>query len=349
MKKKTKIILSVTLLIILILVFNQNTKPILNSTEILKEGTINKNDKTYSYQLLRLEGKNEPSYAIYIQNERPETVLITKPYAAIDWTEEKIDQKQWQHISIEEAIEESNIYLYNGFSVLSVFARFYTGGDIENDINDIIAGLDFLSNKTEKIGITGMSWGGFEAIYAAANSDSKPIIGVAYFPPTELESWRNWAESDNEDFFTPYIKKIDNTTKGNFTSWSHSYLANNLETKFLIIHAHEDTLVPVEQSITLSKLSNKIDLLLFNWQSAKLSHGEPNQGPIPIGSSIAPAYLMRALTEDKITTMVDKKAMENIENELIKDILLDEQVVLLEINENKILTKKEVQEILASK
>jgi|APSaa5957512622_1039677.scaffolds.fasta_scaffold02646_6 hypothetical protein len=346
MKKKTKIFLAIIITVALLLALNQNTDPIPNSTKILKEGTIDKNDKTYSYQLLRLEGKNEPSYAVYIQNDRPETVFITKPYTAIDWTEEKIDQKQWNPQSIEEITEESNIYLYNGFSVLNVFGRFYTEGDIENDINDMLAGMNFLSNKTKKIGITGMSWGGFEAIYTAANSNPKPIVGVAYYPPTDFQSWRNWAENTNEDFFTPYIERIDKTTQGNFTSWSHDYLAANLETKFLIIHAHEDTLVPIEQSISLSKLSDKINLLTLNLEKGKLSHGEQSQDILPIEYSIAPAYLMRALTKDNITIIVDKKAIEDTKSELVKNILLDEQIIFLEINENRILSKEEIQELL---
>ena len=191
-------------------------------------------------------------------------------------------------------------------------------------------------------GTTSFIWNKYKNTIDSKNNFSK----IKWFHSVSEKKPDTDGNIDPICFSNNIIERIDKTTQGNFTSWSHDYLAANLETKFLIIHAHEDTLVPIEQSISLSKLSDKINLLTLNLEKGKLSHGEQSQDILPIEYSIAPAYLMRALTKDNITIIVDKKAIEDTKSELVKNILLDEQIIFLEINENRILSKEEIQELL---
>lgn len=317
-----------------------------NKTSVIKEWVLKIDDKSYNYQLLRLKWYKKPSYAMYIKNKRPEVVLITRPYDQISWSCESVDNKNY--FDINKMWEDSNIYLYNGFSVLNVFWRFYDSWDIENDISDMLAGLDYL--KWKKVWITWGSWWWFEAIYAAANTENKPVIWTAFYPPTDMESWINWSLTTNEKFFKPYQEKILATTKWNYTKWNHKFLVDNLKTNFLIYHAYEDTLVPVNDTINFSKLTNKVSTIITHKKSIKLSHWEPLSGSVlPIEYSILPIYLMRWLTQDNITIPLETNELTNINNPEIIKILNDEKLIIYWLKENRIMTYEEIKKIINDK
>ena len=318
-----------------------------NSELVIREGKVFNNGRWYPYQLLRLEGRNTPSYAVYFPRSKTETVLLTRPYTAINWTGEEVDLFQSNTASVGQILDDSMVYVINGFTVLNVFARFYTGGDIQNDIDDITAGIDFLSGKTDKIGISGGSWGGFEALYGAANASLKPAAGVAYYPPSDMESWYNWTVGTGESFFSPYRGRIDAAANGDFSRWSHEYLAENLETEFLLVHAPQDTLVPIQQSQNLAAMSERIHLFTMQRESAPLSHGElAGDYTIPIDTTISTAYLMSKLSADEILTIVDSRALEALNDEFAKEVLRDSRIKLHDSNIDRVLSDEEKEALL---
>ncbi|MBI9105465.1 MAG: prolyl oligopeptidase family serine peptidase [Spirochaetales bacterium] len=343
-----KVIIKITFILILLSVTSSCYPEYANSQLVIKDGVVVlKDGSRYSYQLLRLTGKTAPSYAVYFPGEKTESVLLTRPYIAINWTGEEIDSIQSNPVSVDEMLESSMIYIINGFPVLNVFARFYSGGDIQNDIDDITAGIDFLSKKTDKIGISGSSWGGFEAIYGAVKSTLKPIVGVAYYPPSDMESWYNWTISTGETFFNPYKARIETATNGNFSKWSHDYIVENLETDFLLIHAPQDTLVPVEQSVNLANLSDRVNLFIQQRATQPLSHGEMlNEYTIPIDITLSTSYLMYNLTDGDILTIADSRALADLDDGFAKDLLRDNRIQIYESNEDRILSNEQKEELL---
>lgn len=316
-----------------------------NKTEVLKEGVVQLDDKEFSYTMMRLQGKERSTYAVYFSNDRPETVMITRPYAGIAWACEPADKKRNNTVDIEEIASDSGVYLNNGFSVLNVFGRFYDGGDIENDINDMVTGLDFLQGK--KVGITGSSWGGFEAVYASARSENKPAVGTAYYPPTDMKSWYEWTITTGEDeFFKPYQERILSATNGDYSKWNQQFLADNLTTDFLIYHAYEDTLVPVSQTERLTEASEKITSIFSHKKHKRLSHGEEDSNYYaPLEFTAMTAYMMRGLTDDVIMTLVDIHALKESEDLFMNEILLDKNLELLEANEGRMISYEEREEI----
>lgn len=290
-----------------------------NEFKIIKSSSFKKEGKKYHYELLRLEGKNMPAYAVYYPNKgAKEVVLVTMPYERIDWSGEEVDSHHWKPHTIASATESANLSLMNGFGVLLVYARFYQGGDIDNDVEDISAGLNFLENRSEKIGIYGGSWGGFEALYAATNSRVKPIVGVAFYPPSDFEKWLNWTyQSEERDFWEPYQKRAEAGSKEGFSRWSHEYIAKNLETSFLVVHAKEDSLVPFEQSLELANKTEKIDRMWLRKKHTRLSHGEPyHEEVIPMENMFSFVYLMSGLTDRELLMLLDKKAIKNYIDDL---------------------------------
>ena len=165
-------------------------------------------------------------------------------------------------------VEIAYPFLLNGFGVLHLFCRFYTGGNLENDVNDVVAGLRFLAGEPrvdpDRIGIHGGSWGGFEALYgaAAAPPGSAPAAGVALYPPSNFPGMVDYINDGipagvaNPDirawygvFFQPYLDRIFATA--GWESWTSGSLPGRLATPFLVIHDEWDMLVPFAQSAEL--------------------------------------------------------------------------------------------------
>lgn len=287
-------------------------------------------DQVWPYQLLRLQEPGKaPAYAQWFPPRQPgvsPTMMLTRPYDGIAWTGEAVDAK-WAArgnglhpddsephyhegssvisyvLSNPDSIAaESFYYLFNDFGVLAVFGRFYAGGDIQNDRDDMHAGLRFLAQAPgvdrSRIGIHGGSWGGFEALYAAADAPAevRPKVGVALFPLSdfarEVDYLYNVLPTRVTDptrlyqyatFFEPYLRRVfatAGTTPEGYARWTREHLASTLSTPFLVIHEDWDTLVPVEQTQTLAALAGpRITPLYFqhwdpvDWNSRSLDHG----------------------------------------------------------------------------
>jgi len=256
------------------------------SVVVLETNSVEDQGQVWPYYLVRLKvaGK-QASYAQWFpsQNLYPApVVMLTQPYDTINWSGELIDYFQGDALPPDEYYGTASYFLHHGFSVLFVFGRFYAGGDIQNEVDDMAAGLKFLSQEASvdkaKIAIYGSSWGGFEALYAAANAppEAIPVAGVATYPLSDFEAWVNHLIdipnkvtdpekiSEYETHFAPFVDRIYATTGGppgdgsDYTEWNLSGLLNNLQTPFLVLHDVWDTLVPFEQSSDLVEQANHL-------------------------------------------------------------------------------------------
>ncbi len=282
---------------------------VLGTSSVTHEGT------DYAYRLLKLRcGKNVPAYAQFFEppsQKKSPCVMHTMPYAIITWTGDPSDQEYANTsgtppLEPDDQVEAAFPYLLNGFGVLFVYGRFYQGGSIVNEVNDMIAGLKYLEGEdladNSRLAIMGFSWGGFEAIYGAcyAPQGSKPLVGVAYFPVTDFKKWyehiaypQDYISSQDKideykAFFRGNLDRIEAHTGGtsrdpraDFTGFQHSRLGNKLNTDFMILHDSWDTLVPLEQSKDFYNANrNKISPIWFyhdtpiDYETAELSHSD---------------------------------------------------------------------------
>jgi hypothetical protein len=288
------------------------------TTTVLATGTY----QSRPYQILRLiKGTKEPSYALWFP---PDTgsgihaaVLFTQPYTGIDWTGDARDlyfaglpnagietrhediygpdyspgvsgPVTYQFKTVSAVSSEAYPFLVNGVGVLFVFERFYAGGNFENDVEDTVAGFDFLATQTivapDQIGVMGGSLGGALAVHAAARApaDATPSWGVAWAPPVDMPSFYDYAERDIAVLiadpakrtlwgrtFDPYLRRLRAAGEGgtnptpDLSGFSFTFLKDRLRTRFLLLHDAWDTLVPLAQSRGLQNARPQTTDILF--------------------------------------------------------------------------------------
>lgn len=190
------------------------------------------------------------SYLMYIPAKTPNArpVVLTQPYAGIDWTGEEVDQR-WAGLgggiqpdvdgpeydgddqivytpqSVQDAVNDAAIWLLNGRAAVHAYARFYAGGSLEDDILDATAPYYFLKEKsseldTQRVGTFGGSWGGMMALFGAARAPASVNVSAvaAVAPPSDFVDLTAWATSDlpavyprpadAEAFFSPYLRRM---------------------------------------------------------------------------------------------------------------------------------------------
>lgn len=303
------------------------------------------------YELLKIQvGTNAPAYAQWMPASLPDggvtpVLLVTRPYDGIAWTGEEVDARWFSKgtglfpdvdspnapanpgvtsyvpISVQREAEDTFIWRLHNVSVLAVYGRFYAGGSIQNDVDDMVAGLEFLAREpgvdTSRIGIFGGSWGGFEAVYGAAYApvNATPKVGVALYPLTDFKSEVDFVTrvmptrytqpaslTANEAFFAPYLRRIDATTGGSdFSGFDLDAVTSRLRTPFLFVHDSYDTLVDVTQTERLvSSKPELIDALYLrhaappNWDMELTNHGS---AVATYGGGAVPFVVARLLKE----------------------------------------------------
>ncbi len=344
---------------------NPTPAPLADSGEVLSTGTYTLVDQTWAYQNLRLPNKTGGyAYAKYYpaSGTGPHPVIVlTKPYAGIDWTGEAVDTR-WANdfnaymtagglppmcapdvdgpdynsqtssttcYSLSNANkigDEAFIYLWNNYSVLVTYGRFYAGGNVANDIDDVIAGLRFLATQNEvdrsQIGIIGGSWGGFETLYAALNApvDVRPAAAVAMFPVSDFFGLVNFINTqlpalvtDNSvlkkysQFYDPYLRRFFATTgkapNTNYSGYTLDDLTALASVPMLIPHDDGDTILPAKFSHNFANTNPALvegfwykQLDKAPWASVVTEHGQiGNFVTIPIHLTFSTAYLFNKL------------------------------------------------------
>lgn len=333
------------------------------SSEVVGTGTyFNQLDGIfYQYQLLQLsEPAGRTTYAIWFPPHTPSglqpALLITEPYAGVDWSSDPVDQAWLARYNPALPVypdvngpydnPNSGTILFNPWmmyqmlppgwvcigheiGVLIVFERFYAGGTVGDNVKDTTLGLEFLGQQSgidsQHIGVFGISWGGFEAIYGAANAPSGvvPAVGVAWSPPTDLSQFYQYATqglsalitdpnvvAQRQFYYDPYVRRIIAGTVTsaspltlNFSSFNLNFLKANLKTKLLVLHDEWDTLVSFQQSVALAAvLPGQVEGLWYphvgpiDYNHLPFGHAPVSPGLDPVSASVfTSVYLLERL------------------------------------------------------
>jgi len=317
---------------------------------VVGSGTISNDGTDYPYQLLRLEfdGK-EPSYAQWFPHpdgKDAPAVMLTDPYGQITWNGDVLPEGADERTP-EAVFLDANIYLINGFSALNVFGRYYAGGDIRNEVDDMVAGLRFLAQAPrvmrDRIAVYGGSWGGFESVYASAHAPegAVPRVGVALYPVSDFQEFMHYLTVDiplieNEEkrnqyinFFAPFVERINAGTGGDYSRWTRAYLLSRLRTPYLVLHDQWDTLIPYQHSKDLADQSagmvrgiwflkgSAADLNAlpygYGHGDLQLKDGGGTQYSMPMYLTLSLAYLLKelALPEQIIINGYDPDALDD--------------------------------------
>jgi hypothetical protein len=269
------------------------------TADLLSSFTHTAGDRTWDVHLYRITRPDGlPTYVQWIPRDAttPVTgpaVLATMPYDGIDWSEDPLDLRwaastpqpdgryldvdgpgfdgddliAYYPLSAAAAAGQSNVHLINGASVLLVYGRFYAGGSVRDDVEDMKAGMWFLAEQPEvdpaRVGTFGASWGGFESLYASAYGDRRvaPIVTVALFPPADFATWLTHAHTRTDPTLTaliPYVRRIHAATGGDpsdsgadFSGLRVADLCDGLPAATFTVHDDIDNLVPISESENL--------------------------------------------------------------------------------------------------
>ena len=343
--------------------------PLADSGEVLSTGTYVQGTQSWGYQNLRLPNQTGGfAYAQFFQASGPgphPVIVMTKPYAGIDWTGEAVDDRWADQYNAyitagssppmcaadvdgpdydpatssptcytlsttQQTGEQAFMYLFNNYSVLVVYGRFYSGGDVENDIEDMVAGLRFLGTQTKidqnQVGIIGGSWGGFEALYSALNAPAgvRPTVAVPMFPVTDFAGLINFINTklpglvssdvlpQYTQFYDPYLRRFyastgqpPNTNNSGYTLDDLTTLVTAANIPMLIPHDDGDTILPANLSHEFSNAnSNLIEGFWYKrldnapWQTVITKHGQIEDALlVPIHYTFTTSYLFSRLND----------------------------------------------------
>lgn len=323
---------------------------------ILRTATFVNDGHSYPVSFVRIERPGGQTYVQWVHTDVPGThgaVLATQPYAGIDWTGDALDTRWaatdpdaglpldvdgpefdgqsrivYERKTSEMVNQEAILNLVNGLSTLFVFGRFYAGGSVRDEIEDMKAGTWFLAEQADvdrtRIGVFGGSWGGFEALYAAAFADARitaRAVAAAY-PPADFPSWVTHLESRTEPALgaiAPHRRRIQaGVTNGDYTGLRYDDLCARLPEATFLLHDAEDNLVPIGQS---KELASRCGADVLYWPRANgpdpsaATHGrllaEVENVAVPTWFTYANAYLHLRLAAPGTTLIgfVEERAL----------------------------------------
>lgn len=225
------------------------------SFEVIETRTVPILETTRDVDLVRAHRPDgASSYLLYLRSPSPDAgvVVMTQPYAGIDWTGEDVDARwaamgaglhpdveapaydgddliAYEPQTVEQAVQSSIVWAANGLAVVHAYGRFYAGGSLEDDALDSAAAFHFIRTRDEldaaRIGVWGASWGGFMGFFGAARapSDAQPsAVAMTWGPSDFTDLWAYTdaiaseypTPSDAEAFFSTYRRRIVGTTGG---------------------------------------------------------------------------------------------------------------------------------------
>jgi acetyl esterase/lipase len=310
------------------------------------------------------------SYLLFVRagaGPRP-VVVMEQPYDAIDWTGEDVDAR-WAArgpglhpddeapdydgndviayaapVSISDAANQNAVHLLNGSSVVLAYARFYAGGDLEDDVLDASAPFHFVASRpedfdTSRIAVFGGSWGGLMTLFGAARAPAgaRPATLTPISPPSDLADIVRWATVDlpavfpeparAEAFFSTYLRRIRHATGGDpddvpdaYARFSRQALCEGITGRVLVAHDDWDTLVPVRQTESFAAACPEHVSAVYwhrpepiDYVEAGLDHGlfgrEPGF-PTPFTFALARIALGNASSETALLAMGHQPAIE---------------------------------------
>jgi fermentation-respiration switch protein FrsA (DUF1100 family) len=310
------------------------------------------------------------SYLLFVRagpGPRP-VVVMEQPYDAITWTGEDVDAR-WAArgpgvhpddeapdydgndviayaapVSVSDAANQNAVHLLNGSSVVLAYARFYAGGDLEDDVLDATAPFHFVASRpadfdTSRIAVFGGSWGGLMTLFGAARApaEARPTTLAPISPPSDLADMVAWATIDlpavfpeparAEAFFSTYLRRIRAATGGDpdevpeaYARYARQALCERLTGRVLVAHDDWDTLVPVRQTEAFEDACpERVSAVYWrrpepiDYADAGLDHGlfgrEPGF-PTPLTFALARIALGNAAAEPALLAMGHQPAIE---------------------------------------
>lgn len=345
------------------------------ATEVLASGIF---QNRYRYDYLRLSAPGKPAaYAIWFAppdataTAKAAAVLLTDPYAGIDWTGEAVDIETARSVgspdfkmipdihgpyfdaanpvyapydfsTIDNATGFAQPYLMNGIGVIIVYQRYYAGGSLQNDIDDTLAGLEFLGTQPTvdrtRIGVWGSSYGGSLALYAAANAPKglKPAFGALSTPLVDFGQFVPYAEwlaqvhSDPGKAFLrlePFRRRAKAAATAasdvpDYSPYSTASLVSKLRTRFLFIHDTFDTISPLLHATTLyfgTPGQHQVFLyphqgMALDWTRLDVTHAPVKPGFDEASAILfSQAYLITRLTSSTTEVLLPRMPTLNLE------------------------------------
>jgi len=337
-----------------------------SAPEVLGKGMVAVGNDETPYELVRIpRSDGESTYVQLITSNEPgprSVVVMAQPYDGIDWTGDPIDMHFGQAKpgadgfypdvgcakddedrvayapSTPDGMAQSAVpYLLNGHAVLLVYGRYYACDNLDGEIRDMQAALGYLTTRPEtdpsRVGILGNSWGGFLALYGAANAPPGVELRAvsALNPPSDFEGWLEYAEGlstswpvpSELSFFSSYQHRIVSSSgggpgKGDFDRFSHAALCQGLgQVPTLLLHDEWDTLVPFDQSTQLVDRCSKDGLWWprqgpLDKEQVGLDHGLLGREPgYPSVFTFAQSYLLSRLndSEHPVIALADRASL----------------------------------------
>jgi dipeptidyl aminopeptidase/acylaminoacyl peptidase len=129
------------------------------------------------------------------------------------------------------------------------FARANLGEMGGGDLQDILAGIDALVADgivdTDRVAITGGSYGGFMSSWAVTQTDRF----AAAIPFAVVTDWTSFHYTTNIGHFDALFLQGEPTDpEGPYPKWSPVFHAHNVKTPTLVIHGEDDLCTPLPQA-----------------------------------------------------------------------------------------------------
>lgn len=336
--------------------------------EVLSSGTY---AGRYAYQRVRIlrEGVSA-AYAIWFPppepsvGERGPAVLLSDPYGGIDWTGEAVDIAARQmagsdgfvmlpdqngprhpdgiglfvpydHSPIEVAGGHALAYLINKVGVLLLYQRTYAGGDLQDDIDDVVSALSFLNQDAQvdrrRIGAWGSSWGGSLQLHGMAQAPSaqRPSVASISTPIIDFEQYvgyADWLGAVHTDAGQAVLRLQPFAVRARAAAaraenpdglarYAAAPLLANRQTRILFLHDLFDTVAPLIQANTLYFGTPGFhQVFLFphqnetlEWTRLEVAHAPLSPGFDEASSILfSQAYLLLRLLPDAATVQVPR-------------------------------------------
>lgn len=233
-------------------------------------------------------------------------------------------QIPYYNSSVPQTVGSAGLFLPSGVTVVLIYSRFYLGRKMNQYVSDFVQVVNSLKKFSfvdlNKMGFLGSSLGGFISLHASRFVGVKPLAIAGITPLIDLKSEQLEMSSvaaritsnpillsSSENFFNSYLRRMVGVDLDQYAS---SRLASdNTESKILVIHDTWDTIVSINQYLTLQAL-RPVDGFIFqhasniNFNTFTLDHAQSIEGfshekIIPVYM----AYLLNRLkpaNEDKI-------------------------------------------------